>query len=98
MHTQSNPQQPAITGTPAESPKVPTTAREGSDQPSGGCTPDGLASITRSTNKGLEPHLDWSNGERSRIASGAHQSRRPGDAPTPRARQRRDRKEVFDAH
>jgi site-specific DNA-methyltransferase (adenine-specific) len=64
----------------------------------GESTTDGRTSITRSTNKGLEPHRGSSNGERSRTASGAHQSRRPGDASTPRARQRRDRKEVFDAH
>ena len=70
----------------------------GSGEPPEERTRQGRVSLMGSTNNGLEPHRIWSNRERSRIASGAHKSRRPGDAPTPRARQRRDRKEVFDAH
>lgn len=73
-------------------------ARGDSDQPADKRTPRERACLTRSTNKALEPHRIWSNGERSRTPSGAHQSRRPGDAPTPRARQRSSPKEAFDAH
>lgn len=73
-------------------------ADSGAEKDGDKSTTDGRSSITRSTNKGLDSHRDWSNGERSRTPSGAHQSKRPGDAPTPRARHRRSQREAFDAH